>query len=401
MLATIDNHYQIINIMAKWDVSRFLNTVSYFGAIPVLSDVQRWLKGTSTSQSTTDGERAVGVTLVIGAGGEIGQSVISQLIKSGYRVRAAIADLSLTPFSVPTNVEFVEAQFNSDRLDDDALTRLMAGVRAIIICPDPQNSVTATSLASLTAVARNYLPAHHQLELFDFTQPTLDLQANWGAVDDVVMGGVSESGIRLRSGYAVFSGNVSTDNSGGFASVRTRNFEPSLNLSNYRGIELRVKGDGQRYKLFVRTETKWDGIGYAHSFDTIIDEWMTIQIPFQDLVPIFRAKTVSEATPIDDTQIHSFQLMLSKFEYDRALNPNFTPGLFSLAIESISAYGGQTMPQLVAIDPTAISTLATEIQATGIPFSIVCGANLDTQMVAAIAVKSLSQPETVGQILGR
>ena len=80
------------------------------------------------------------------------------------------------------------------------------------------------------------------------------------------MGGVSESGICLRSGYAVFSGNVSTDNSGGFASVRTRNFEPSLNLGNYRGIELRVKGDGQRYKLFVRTETKWDGVGYAHSF---------------------------------------------------------------------------------------------------------------------------------------
>ena len=79
--------------MAKWDVSRFLNTVSYFEAIPVLSDVQRWLKGTSTSQSTTDGGRAVGVILVVGAGGEIGQSVVSQLLKSGYRVRAAIADL--------------------------------------------------------------------------------------------------------------------------------------------------------------------------------------------------------------------------------------------------------------------------------------------------------------------
>jgi uncharacterized protein YbjT (DUF2867 family) len=403
MLATIkNNHYQIINIMAKWDVSRFLNTVSYFGAIPVLSDVQRWLKGTSTSQSTTDGGRAMGVILVVGAGGEIGQSAISQLLKSGYRVRAAIADLSLTPFSVPTNVEFVQAEFDPDRLNDDALTRLMVGVKAIIICPDLQNSVTVASVASLTAVASNYLPTHHQLELFDFTQPTLDLQATWGAVDDVVMGGVSESGIRLRAGYAVFSGNVSTDNSGGFASVRTRNFEPSLNLSNYRGIELRVKGDGQRYKLFVRTETKWDGVGYAHSFDTIADEWMTIQIPFQDLVPIFRAKTVSEATPIDDTQIRSFQLMLSKFEYDRALNPNFTPGLFSLEIESISAYGGRVMPQLVAIDSTDIPTeLVTKLQATGIPFSIVRAVNLDPQMVAAITVKSLSQPETVGQILGR
>ncbi|WP_295618141.1 CIA30 family protein [Chamaesiphon sp. GL140_3_metabinner_50] len=403
MLATtIDNHYQIINIMAKWDVSRFLNTVSYFGAIPVLSDVQRWLKGASTSQSTTDGGRSVGIILVVGAGGEIGQLVVSQLLKSGYRVRAAIADLSLTPFSVPTNVEFVQAEFGIDRLNDDALTRLMPGVKAIIICPDPQNPVTVASLANLTAAASNYLPSRNQLELFDFTHPTQDLQATWGAVDDVVMGGVSESGIRLRAGYAVFSGNVSTDNSGGFASVRTRNFEPSLNLSNYRGIELKVKGDGQRYKLFVRTETKWDGIGYAHSFDTIADEWMTIQISFQDLVPIFRAKTVSEAAPIDETQIHSFQLMLSKFEYDRALNPNFVPGLFSIEIESISAYDGKIVPQLVAIYPEdTTATLVAQLQATGIPFSIVRSVNLDTQMVAAIAVKSLSQPETVGQILGR
>jgi Complex I intermediate-associated protein 30 (CIA30)/NmrA-like family len=388
--------------MAKWDVSRFLNTVSYFGAIPVLSDVQRWLKGTSTSQSTTDGGRAVGIILVVGADGEIGQLMVSQLLKSGYRVRAAIADLSLTPFSVPANVEFVQAEFDTDRLDDGFLSRLMQGVRAIIICPEAQNMLTEGSLNNLTAAASNYLPTRHQLELFDFTQPTLDLQATWGAVDDVVMGGVSESGIRLLSGYALFSGNVSTDNSGGFASVRTRNFEPSLNLSNYRGIELRVKGDGQRYKLFVRTETKWDGVGYAHSFDTIADEWMTIQIPFQDLVPIFRAKTVSEAPPIDDTQIRSFQLMLSKFEYDRALNPNFTPGLFSLQIESISADDGRIMPQLVAIDRTATPVdLVAKLQATSIPFSIVRSVNLEAQMVAAIAVKSLSQPETVGQILGR
>jgi Complex I intermediate-associated protein 30 (CIA30) len=50
---------------------------------------------------------------------------------------------------------------------------------------------------------------------------------NWGSLDDVVMGGVSESGLYLSPGSgpdgcdaAVFSGNVSTDNNGGFASVR-------------------------------------------------------------------------------------------------------------------------------------------------------------------------------------
>jgi Complex I intermediate-associated protein 30 (CIA30) len=388
--------------MAKWDVSRFFNTVNYFGAIPVVSDVQRWLSGATTNnRSTIDGGRAVGVILVVGGLGEIGQLTIQQLLKSGYRVRVAISDLNLTPFSVPANVEFVQANF-SDWLDDDAGARLMQGVRATIVCPnDPHNQISGSGLDNLIAVATTYLPSDRQLELFDFTHPTVDLQATWGAVDDVVMGGISESGIRLRAGSAVFSGNVSTENSGGFASVRTRNFEPALSLSNYQGIELRVKGDGQRYKLFVRTESKWDGIGYAHSFDTIADEWMTIQVLFKDLIPIFRAKTVSDA-PLDTSQIRSFQLMLSKFEYDRALNPRFTPGLFSLEIESISAYGGQIVPQLVSIESMPIATdLATKLQSSGIPYAIVQWGNLDPQMVVAIAVKSLSQPETVGEMLGR
>lgn len=380
--------------MAKWDAGRFLNTVGYFGAIPIVSDLQRWLTGESNRQSTIDGGK-VGIVVVIGAMSEIGQLVVQQLTKSGYRVRAAISDLSLTPFSVPANVEFVQLE-----IDNSIPDRIIQGVRSIIVCPDPQHAGSATVIDNVATAANTYLAPTTQSQLFDFTQSTIDLQATWGAVDDVVMGGVSQSEMRLGSGYAVFSGNVSIDNSGGFASVRTRNFEPSLNLSNYRGVELRVKGDGQRYKLFLRTEAKWDGVGYAHSFDTIANDWMTIQVPFADLVPIFRAKTVSDA-PLDTTQICSLQLMLSKFEYDRALNPRFTPGLFSLQIESISAYGGQPTPQLVVIDAMPIPTdLVPKLQATNLPYAIVQSGSLAPEMLAMIAVKSISQPEAVGQVLG-
>jgi uncharacterized protein YbjT (DUF2867 family) len=388
--------------MAKWDAGRFLNTVSYFEAIPVVSDVQRWLTGGANRQSTTDGGRAVGTILVVGGMSEIGQLTIEQLVKSGYKVRAAIADLSMTPFSVPANVEFVRVELDDSSTSNNSFTdRVMQDVRSIIVCPEAGQALAATALDNLTMAAITYLPTDNQLELFDFTHPTIDLQATWGAVDDVVMGGVSESGMRLKAGTAVFSGNVSIENSGGFASVRTRNFEPSLNLNNYKGIELYVKGDGQRYKIFVRTETKWDGVGYAYSFDTIANEWITIQVPFADLVPIFRAKTVSDA-PLDTTQICSFQLMLSKFEYDRALNPRFTPGLFSLEIASISAYGGATVPQLAIVDPTPASAdLIAKLQASSLPYSIVQAVSLAPKMVAEIAVKSISQPEAVGQILGR
>jgi hypothetical protein len=174
--------------------------------------------------------------------------------------------------------------------------------------------------------------------LFDFRQPIADLQQTWGALDDVVMGGVSASSLLSQPGVAVFTGDVSTENSGGFASVRTRNFEPPLDLSGFSGITLQVKGDGKRYKFLVRDEDTWDSIAYSHSFDTVADQWITVQILFEQLVPVFRAKTVTTSRPLEQSRIRSLQLMLSKFEYDGALNPHFSPGQFRLEIQTIAVY---------------------------------------------------------------
>jgi hypothetical protein len=174
--------------------------------------------------------------------------------------------------------------------------------------------------------------------LFDFRQPTSTTGQIWGALDDVVMGGVSASRFQLQPGVAVFTGTVSTANSGGFASVRTRNFDPPLNLAGYGGITLRVQGDGQRYKFFVRDDEGWDSLAYAYGFDTVADEWITVRIAFAHMVPVRRAKTVDNARPLNPALIRSFQLMLSKFEYDGALNPKFSPGEFRLLIEAIATY---------------------------------------------------------------
>lgn len=178
--------------------------------------------------------------------------------------------------------------------------------------------------------------------LFDFSHPRsangLEAMALWGALDDVVMGGVSQSGLQAGEDAAHFTGHVSTDNSGGFASVRTRNFDPPLNLGTYQGLTLRLRGDGQRYKVFLRDREGWDAVAYGLSFDTVPQEWITVQVPFSALVPVFRARSQPEATPLDPTRLRSLQLMLSKFEYDKALNPHFTPGPFCLAVQTIAAY---------------------------------------------------------------
>ncbi|XP_055804099.1 protein HIGH CHLOROPHYLL FLUORESCENCE PHENOTYPE 173, chloroplastic isoform X3 [Solanum dulcamara] len=166
----------------------------------------------------------------------------------------------------------------------------------------------------------------------------------WGALDDVVMGGVSQSTfqIDLTGGEnggptGLFKGIVTTANNGGFASIRTKNFSEPEDLSAYDGLELRLKGDGRRYKLIVRTSRDWDTVGYTLIFDTV-EGWQSVRLPFSSLMPIFRARTVLDAPPFDPSQITSLQLMFSKFESDGKLNPTFKEGPFELPVSCIRAY---------------------------------------------------------------
>lgn len=171
--------------------------------------------------------------------------------------------------------------------------------------------------------------------IFDFAQA--EATTIWGAVDDVVMGGVSSSGMSWQGGVAVFSGRVSTDNSGGFASVRTRNFSSGLDLSAYSGLELRLKGDGLRYKLLLRDGEGWDSLAYGQSFDTTKGQWQTVRLPFAQMVGVIRARSVAGAR-LDASRVRSLQLMVSKFEYDGALNPRFEAGTFRLEVGTIGLY---------------------------------------------------------------
>ena len=214
------------------------------------------------------------------------------------------------------------------------LTKTLSYFGVIPIVSDIQRMFQPTPPPPQPQIAIN-----HQGEnvLFDFRTIT-DLSQTWGAVDDVVMGGVSESGLMKSVDGALFTGSVSTAQSGGFVSVRTRNFQFPLDLSAHAGLEIKLKGDGNRYKFLARSSDGWDTLAYAYSFNTIANEWITVRVPFVEMVAVMRAKTIPNAPPIDVKNIRSFQFMLSKFEYDGQLNPNFTPGQFAMTIGSIRAY---------------------------------------------------------------
>ncbi|MEN9205850.1 MAG: CIA30 family protein [Thermostichales cyanobacterium SZTDM-1c_bins_54] len=213
-------------------------------------------------------------------------------------------------------------------------------------------------LADVWAASKQYWQAYPARLLCDFRDP--QSAALWGALDDVVMGGISQSGLQRLGTMAVFAGVVSTEQGGGFASVRTRTVDPPEDLSAYQGISLRLRGDGQRYKILLRQDPGWDSVAYSVSVDTLANQWQTLTIPFADFRPVFRARRLPQAPPLDPRRLCSLQIMLSKFEYDGALNPHFTPGPFRLELDWIGAWGS---PSWQVIRPVGLP-LSEQVQQT-------------------------------------
>lgn len=124
--------------------------------------------------------------------------------------------------------------------------------------------------------------------LIDFT--TKNNLADWQIVNDGVMGGRSSSSISLnKAGNAVFSGDVSLENYGGFASVRHA-FD-QLTIKGSTKFILNLKGDGKRYQFRVKSEIS-DRHAYIYYFNTTT-EWQQIEIPLDQMYASFRGQKLN------------------------------------------------------------------------------------------------------------
>ena len=164
-----------------------------------------------------------------------------------------------------------------------------------------------------------------QLTLFDFSSSKAS--ASWNSIDDRVMGGVSTSSfLHEDSSGALFSGEVSMEHGGGFASVRSGHLD--LDLSDYQGLAISFMGDGNSYKLSVTTEPRFDSVVYRAVFNTKPGTWEELKIPFRLFVPTFRGETVAGAPELDPSRIVALGLLISQNQ----------KGPFCLKVSSIKAY---------------------------------------------------------------
>ncbi len=148
---------------------------------------------------------------------------------------------------------------------------------------------------------------------------------DWMPINDGVMGGLSESSLRLdEDGIARFEGRVSLENKGGFASVRHRLRQPPPEHS--RQIRLQVLGDGHVYKIALRIDEDIDGISYQADFLPASHQWLEMDLGLDRFMPTFRGRAVTAPPLSSFAQVRQIGLMIA----------NRQAGAFVLKLRTIS-----------------------------------------------------------------
>lgn len=146
----------------------------------------------------------------------------------------------------------------------------------------------------------------------------------WQSVNDVVMGGVSNSQLTHVDKLAVFSGHVSLENNGGFASVNRRVCVSALSQGSV--LRIRVMGDGKRYQLRLKQNTASNSPSYGAGFSTQANVWQQFEFRLSDFKATLRGKRLTDVAPLAWSEIIQLGFLIS----DRQ------SGDFCLLIDSIS-----------------------------------------------------------------
>ena len=157
--------------------------------------------------------------------------------------------------------------------------------------------------------------------LFDFGKT--DSANEWQIVNDGVMGGISQSQIKITPEKTIeFFGRLSLENNGGFASFRSKS--KNLNLKKGDTLALRARGDGREYSLNLYTQRRLMAFSYRAMFTANKDEWIEVRIPMDRFVATSYGQVVNDAT-LDPKEIDGLGILLGDKK----------PGSFKLEIEWI------------------------------------------------------------------
>lgn len=185
---------------------------------------------------------------------------------------------------------------------------------ALAACGDATSQATAPAPST----------SDTSMTLFDFDGPD---SPPWTVENDGVMGGRSQGSVEVDGGTLVFTGEVVTEG-GGFTSVRAAR---DLDLSDYDGVELRVRGGGRTFELDVDDGTRNRGreVNRRAPFPTS-EDWQTVRVAFADLETTAHGEPVS-VDALDLAAVRSLGIYIIDGQ----------DGPFRLEVDWIRAYGDE------------------------------------------------------------
>jgi len=336
-------------------------------------DPNTWVNGRSGPEGMPEDEEVVDprepaqdAVMVFGASGKTGREVVATLLRSGRDVVAAVRDASKLDAALAelqgevalteTEKERLFVRAGVDVTDPATLSPdLFAGVQQVVTALGPifgklpeggfgyfdgmtSEKVDSQGVKNIVAAAAQYLPKQERAEEMVMQFFGAGDLAAWNPLDDVIMGGNSSSAwVQGAENTAVWQGDL-VFFGGGFCG--TRSMQLDRDLSKFDGISLRVKGDGQRYKLNLKTSynAAMPEYTYQAGFDTVDGEWTTIDLPFNSFVPVKMGNELSDAPALDASLVSTLGMVLSRFEFNGLPNPRHREGPFRLEVQHMAAF---------------------------------------------------------------
>jgi NADH dehydrogenase [ubiquinone] 1 alpha subcomplex assembly factor 1 len=155
-------------------------------------------------------------------------------------------------------------------------------------------------MGEVTMAADNYQT------LFDFEKT--DAANEWQAINDGVMGGISDGRIKITAEKKmVFYGTISLENNGGFASMRSKS--KNLNLKKGDTLVIRARGDGREYSLNLYTQRRLTAFSYRAMFTTKENEWIEVRIPMDRFVATSFGQIIHDS-PLDPKEVTGLGILL-------------------------------------------------------------------------------------------
>ncbi|MGC6492306.1 MAG: CIA30 family protein [Myxococcota bacterium] len=139
----------------------------------------------------------------------------------------------------------------------------------------------------------------------------------WTAVNDTVMGGVSQASVTYTDETLMFEGAVSTDSNGGFTSVRSE--ADQTDLREYSRLLIHMRNTGQPFSFVIADKPLFFQSQFKADLDVPDDGWHTLEIPFSEFKEYafeggYPTETGETIAPSNLKEVHHFEIISKLFE---------------------------------------------------------------------------------------